>query len=226
MLLAVFCAFLISGCASTVVKPEFDPKISRVVIIPVVEEFRGYSSQTVGGVFGLLGVAIEHAATRTTAEAVAGIYRENIREDHLRRQINNKVALALSKQYPGAVIEARETKMASSKGFSEWFASPAAEAVADAKSNTIIVETGYANEIFRDLGGVVATGWVAIKYVDPSSNSVVGKSAANSLLRKNAIKIFGSEEAFSEEKLAATISQRFHDLHERLIGVALNEISK
>jgi hypothetical protein len=225
-ILILLASVLLSGCATNVIKPDLKHQVSKVVIVPAAEEFRGFSSSTVGGMFGLLGAAIEHAATRGTADSVDALYRLYARDSILRERIGEQVKRQVQSMYPNASIEVVATAPKNNKRFSEWLSSERGVSERQAEIGMVIVETGYANDIHRDLRGVAAMGAFGIKYIDSVTNSVIGKTSSLSIFGKYDKQLFAADEKFSESKFAEIISLRFQELHEDLIEAAFKEFNR
>ena len=171
---------LMSGCATGIKSPTIDNEVRQIKIVNPIKHEIGYTSLTVGGIFGLVGILAEQALTKDTATLLTSKLTAKTSQEQLMNESIGVGTPYLVRLYPTANIA--RTDLPEAKKYpsvTEWFDVEGGLTPSSKGERSLSVEIGYRVEVVRQNGGLFAVGFVGIKIIDEATGSVVGKNYSN-----------------------------------------------
>ena len=171
---------LMSGCATGIKSPTIDNEVRQIKVVNPIKHEIGYTSLSVGGIFGLVGVLAEQALTKETAASLTSKLTARTSQEQLMNESIGAGTPYLARLYPAAKI--LRTDLPESRKYpsvTEWFNVERGLPPSSKRERSLSVEIGYRVEVVRQNGGLFAVGFVGIKIIDEATGSVVGKNYSN-----------------------------------------------
>ncbi len=222
LVIAVFSA----ACSTTVVEPQLDQRIERVVIRAAAESYGGYMNRTISSSVGLAGLPVDQAASRTRSPEIDRLYESKINKLDLRKNLIESVRIHIAQRYPGAQIEVSPDEVTEYRNFESWWRAEAGSKTNPTRPATLYAEIGYINFIVTDLRGTRADGALAIKFIDGRTNSIIGKTTGGPGVVDERTLIGNTLEPNVGGRVTEHGMEKFKELHKILVQQAFAKLGR